>query len=153
MKKYNRKLLITISIIVILLMGFIVYQQTSHIKSKICIEDKKCFVIEIADSNEERTLGLSGRQTLNENAGMLFIFEEETIPSFWMKDMKFPIDIIWISSNFEIIGIERDLQPCIDGELCPAFYPSQPVKYVLEINANQSEIYNFTTGNRVKFYD
>ncbi|MEX2016957.1 MAG: DUF192 domain-containing protein [Candidatus Pacearchaeota archaeon] len=121
--------------------------------SKVCIEDKKCFVIEIADSDEERALGLGGRESLDENKGMLFVFEEEVMPGFWMKDMKFPIDIIWIDSNREIIGIQENLQPCSNIVLCPAVYPSHPIKYVLEINANLSDRDNITEGNIVKFSD
>ena len=152
-KKYNKKLLITISILVILSAGFIFYRQISHTESKICIEDKACFNVEIAADDESKVLGLSNLDSLDNESGMLFVFEKEIVPGFWMKDMGFPIDIIWINSDKKIIGIEKNLQLCENIVLCPAFYPSQEIKYVLEINANQSEAYNISEGDRVDFSD
>ena len=59
-----------------------------------------------------RLKGLSIKNTLNESEGMLFPFDTPGEYSFWMKDMKFPIDIIWIDSNYKIVYIEKNLQPC-----------------------------------------
>ena len=146
----QKKLVVALIILSAVIAGYFVYINSSG-DSKICIENKKCFVIEIADSDYERTLGLGNRDFLDNESGMLFVFEKETIPGLWMKDMKFPIDIIWINSDFEITGIEKDLRPCVKGEICPIVYPSAPVKYVFEINAGLSEKYNLSEGNRVLF--
>lgn len=81
--------------------------------------------------------GLSGRKELKENQGMLFVFPESSYQSFWMKDMKFSIDIIWVDESFKIVGIEKNLPPCVDK--CPTYESPVPVKYVLEVNAGFSE--------------
>lgn len=88
--------------------------------------------IELADTIAKRTLGLSGRDFLSENRGMFFIFDEPGFYSFWMRDMNFAIDIIWIDENFNIIDITKNVTP----ESFPkTFKPQEPVKYVLEVNS------------------
>lgn len=88
--------------------------------------------VEIADIEEKRMMGLSGRQNLAENEGMLFVFEEPDFYSFWMKDMNFPIDIVWIGQDLKIADITENVSP----ETFPnVFGPKAKIKYVLEVNA------------------
>jgi len=68
-----------------------------------------------------------------------------------MKDMKFPIDIIWIDPNYKIVHIEKNLQPCIFFLLCPSYSPHANSKYVLEVNSNFTTKNNITVGDRVYF--
>lgn len=104
--------------------------------------------IEIASTPDERAHGLSGRESLDENTGMLFIFEEVGDHGFWMNEMKFGIDIIWIDEYGSVIGIEKGVLP----ETYPAvFYPPLPVKYVLEVNAGQTEVWGVKIGDKVNF--
>lgn len=97
--------------------------------------EEKTLKVEIADNDFERARGLSGRQKLREGHGILFIFPEPGLHGFWMKDMNFPIDIVWlerIDNSFRIVGIEQNVPP----ESFPkAFYPQVPVRFVLEVNA------------------
>jgi len=90
--------------------------------------------LEIADTDAERILGLSGRESLPAGMGLLFVFEEPGMHGFWMKDMKFAIDIIWLGENYEVLGIEKNVSPQTYPEV---FYPPQPVKYVLETNPGE----------------
>lgn len=92
----------------------------------------RTFIAEVADTEAKRTLGLSGRKSLPTNQGMLFVFDEPSQPGFWMKDMNFPIDIIWFDKNRKIVGIEKNLQP---NSYPQVFYPPQEVSSALEINA------------------
>lgn len=92
----------------------------------------RTFIAEVANTEAKRTLGLSGRKSLQTNQGMLFVFDEPSQPGFWMKDMNFPIDIIWLDENKKIIGIEKNLQPSSYPQV---FYPPQKIKSVLEINS------------------
>lgn len=86
---------------------------------------------EVANSLSERVRGLSGRESLAPNGGMLFIFEKTEKPTFWMKDTLIPLDILWIDSNKEIVQIEKSAEPCItDG--CKRYSSKYPVLYVLE---------------------
>lgn len=104
--------------------------------------------IELADTPQKRTLGLSGREKLDENSGMLFIFNSPDYHSFWMKDMKFTIDIVWIGKNLKIAGIAENAAP----ESYPqTFKPEDPAKYVLEVNAGFIDENNIKIGDKVDF--
>ncbi len=85
---------------------------------------------EVARTDEERVRGLSGRESLRADEGLLFVFEIPGNHGFWMKDMNFPIDIIWLNEERRVIHIERGVLP----ETFPrVFYPNRPAKYVLEV--------------------
>lgn len=102
--------------------------------------------VEVADTDDERIQGLSGRDGLGESDGMLFVFPESGYHTMWMKDMKFPIDIIWIGEDMKIISIDKSVTP----ETYPRLYrPARPAKYVLETNINFSDTFSFREGNEV----
>lgn len=100
--------------------------------SKVCFK-QKCFEVEIADTKQERERGLMNRENLAIQKGMLFIYKKEDIYSFWMKNTKMPLDIIWINENFEVVSIFPNAQPC-ETENCELIRPLKKAKYVLEIN-------------------
>ena len=102
--------------------------------------------VEIAEKMIQQQKGLSGRKELEENKGMLFVYEEPHIPSFWMKDMNFPIDIIWINEDNKIIGIEKNVNPDTYPQ---TFTPPDPVLSVLEVNAGWSDAYNIEIGDSI----
>lgn len=106
------------------------------------------FRVELADTPEKKIQGLSGKASLSENNGMLFLFEKADIYSFWMKDMRFPIDIIWIDENFKIVGIVKNINP---NSFPQTFQPQTPIQYVLEVNAGFSDRNNIVTGDQVHF--
>jgi len=103
---------------------------------------------EIADTPEKKALGLSGRKSLGENEGMLFVFEVADNRYFWMKDMNFSLDIIWIGENKEVVDITRNATP----ESYPEkFSPETPAKYVLEVSAGFSDANNIKIGDYADF--
>lgn len=106
--------------------------------------NNKIIEIEIADTPKETQQGLSNRKSLGVNNGMLFVFPTEQIPSFWMKDMHFAIDIIWINKDWKIIDITQNLKPDTYPQ---AFSPKQEIKYVLEVNADWTKRNNITIGD------
>ena len=136
--------------VIIIGISYFINNSTSNSR-KACISDKACFNVEIADTLSEREMGLSGRDSMDNNSGMLFIFQEEEMPGFWMKDMKFSLDIIWIDSDLKIVGIEKNLQPCQAIENCPVFYPDKKIMYVLEINFGLSDDFGFEKNDSVYF--
>lgn len=101
----------------------------------------KEILVEVASDDLTRQKGLSGRQSLGENVGMLFVFEAQNVrPGFWMKDMLIPIDIVWINDG-EIIQINKDVQPepGVSDRNLALYVPSGPIDYVLEVNAGFCE--------------
>ena len=115
----------------------------------------KIIKVELAITQAEQIEGLSGHEPLREREGMLFIFPESGKYSFWMKDMNFPIDIIWLTpseggdaSKARVIYIKKDARP----ELYPEVYgPEDNSKYVLEVVSGFSEKNNLQVGNMVEF--
>ena len=108
--------------------------------------------VDLAITPDEQSKGLSIKNTLNDGDGMLFPFDTPGDYSFWMKDMKFPIDIIWIDPNYKIVHIEKNLQPCIFFLLCPSYSPHANSKYVLEVPSNYTAKNNIIVGDRVDFF-
>ena len=104
----------------------------------------------IADSNEEREKGLSGRNKLDDNQGMLFIFEEKGKYPFWMKNMKFSIDIIYIDEN-KVAYIVRNAALPSQAPTLNIYTPDAPANYVLELNAGQADKLKIEKGTTVKF--
>lgn len=89
----------------------------------------------IADTDMLREKGLSGVESLADDEGMLFVFERPDLHSFWMPDMHFSIDMIWIDANKKIIGVSENAQPLIDGARPVYYHPPAPAQYVLEVPA------------------
>jgi hypothetical protein len=104
--------------------------------------------IEYADTEEKRTQGLSGRESLPLEQGMFFIFTTPHIYSFWMKDMNFSIDILWINEKYEIVSITDNLRPETYPETVS---PQEKVLYVLELNENAVEEYKIKIGDMISF--
>lgn len=93
------------------------------------------FRVEVAANESARERGLSGRSTLPADAGMWFVLPSADFHGFWMKDMDFAIDLIWISPNREVLKVEH-LAPC-GGYYCPTYFPPEPAAYVLEVSAGR----------------
>ena len=107
--------------------------------------------VDLAITPNQQEKGLSIKNNLSNNEGMLFPFRTPGDYSFWMKDMKFPLDIIWIDSNNKIVHIEKNLQPCVFILFCPSYSPpaNSNTKYVLEVNANYTTKNNINVGDKV----
>jgi uncharacterized protein len=103
--------------------------------------------VEVAHTKEAITRGLSERMRLGENKGMLFVFEKPGIHGFWMKDMNFAIDIVWIGQDKRVVQIMEHIAP----ETFPkVFSPREPIQYVLEVNAGWARKSNIQLGDRIK---
>ena len=86
----------------------------------------------VADTEVLREKGLSGRDSLCSNQAMLFVFDSDSMPGFWMKDMKFQIDIIWLDSNKRVVTIKSNADPAKYPEV---YYPELDSRYVVEISS------------------
>lgn len=102
----------------------------------------------VANTEPLRELGLGNRDSLPQDTGMLFTFDQPGFYNFWMKDMKFPIDIIWLNENLQVIRVEKDISP----ETYPkTFGPSSKSIFVLEVNAKIAEKNNYKEGSTLTF--
>jgi uncharacterized membrane protein (UPF0127 family) len=107
---------------------------------------------EVARTVEERAQGLSGRDSLPRDAGMLFVLDEEGRPGFWMKDMRFPLDFIWISRDRHVVDLTENVpDPETAGTTVSGIQPDQPALYVLEVNAGVVQEYGVQAGDAVSF--
>ena len=102
------------------------------------------FTVEVVSSIASREKGLSGRDRLPLDSGMLFVLDDEYAPSIWMKGMRFPIDIIFFDKDRKVIEVMKNLQPCTD---CRIYEGPPNSAYVLEINAGQTEKNGISAGN------
>ncbi len=104
--------------------------------------------VEIARTDAERRLGLGGRISLEQDQGMLFVFDRPQRLEFWMKDMHFPLDMIWLDQNFMIVDISKDVRPDTYPQ---TFSPKIPAQYVLEVNAGVSDSFGIGEGTKLTF--
>lgn len=106
--------------------------------------------VEIADDEKELQKGLSGRSSLGQNKGMLFIFERKDKYTFWMKDTKIPLDIIFIDDN-KIVDMYKNVPPQ-DGKenaVLPLYTSKAPANFVLEINGGLADKNGFKIGDTI----
>jgi len=101
---------------------------------------------EVVTTQAAQERGLGGRASIPENYGMLFVFADDEKVGFWMKDMLAPIDMIWLSDTGTVLGIEDSVSPDTYPQ---AFYPPQPVKYVLETKAGEARRQGWEVGSHV----
>ena len=159
-----KKVTQVLAVIFLALVGFKIYSfgisQTSSnefkiesidetlLTPKIQIGSKAVFDIIIADEEEEKVRGLSGYDKLEDYQGMAFFFNKLDRHGFWMKDMRFSIDIIGFDDTQTIVWLAPDLLP----ESFPTvFTPSRPVQYVLEVPAGSIEAFGLTLGETGSF--
>jgi hypothetical protein len=103
--------------------------------------------IEIADDDYQIQTGLMYRNNLKANHGMLFIFPTEAYKSFYMKNTRIPLDIIYIDKDSAIVNIQKNAVP-FDETSLPS---SAPIQYVLEVNAGLSEQWGLESGDKIRF--
>ena len=154
-----RSHLMTATIVLVLLAGAGLYwrgnqnleasSETTTQETKQVTIGSKTFLVELATINEQQTAGLSNRISLPQNQGMLFVFSPATNISFWMKDMKFGIDIIWIKDG-KVTQINKGVPaPAenVSAQDLETYSTDKPVDYVLEVNAGEAD--EIEVGNDV----
>jgi hypothetical protein len=152
-----KKILVLFAILLIIIGG--VYLAQNYLKEgKIgssptanVIIGNHTFKVSEAVSQQEQEIGLSETGSISQDQGMIFLFKAPAYYSFWMKDMKFPIDIIYIKED-TIVTIKSNAQPPknASGNLI-IYTPTDPADKVLEIQAGLSQKYNFKNGDKVKY--
>ncbi len=110
------------------------------------LEETRLF-LEEADTHQKRIQGLSGRKSLSEDQGMLFVFPSPALHSFVMRGMNFPIDIIWFDENFHVIDVKENALP--ESYPSQSFTPNAPAVYVLEVRAGFFHDHNLALGHKL----
>lgn len=123
--------------------------QKVQAKNQVCSKTH-CVEVEVVQKSEELRRGLQFRESLPQEAGMLFIFPETSRRSFWMKDTLIPLDMIWLDYARRIVHIAPNVPPC-KADPCPLYTPDEDAMYVLEVNAGQAEQLGFKVGGAVEF--
>lgn len=121
-----------------------------YLKAVVSVNDFK-LIADLALTQDQQIKGLAVRNHMNESEGMLFVFQHPSRQSFWMKDMKFPIDIIWLDANRSVVYIVPNLEPCPSRGDCPGYVPDKDSLYVLETSAGFSQRHNVTVGTKTHF--
>ena len=135
-------LLIPLIFAIILIWRLMVYTPANPNIVDLKIKDQN-YKIELATTNAQRTKGLSQRQTLCPNCGMLFIFNFETYLPFWMKDTLIPLDMIWLNKSGQIV----DIKTVTETNSQKIYQNQTTAKYVLELNANDSQKIGLKIGD------
>lgn len=150
----NKLLLILIPLLVILILGTFFYNLYKFSKPSAEIKGHK-FQLIVAKTEKDKQVGLSKFKSLPKDQAMVFVFEKADLYPFWMKDMKFPIDIIFISESLNPSGIKDNKIVTIYQNLptdnLAIYPPTESSDKVLEINANLSKKYGFGVGDSVTF--
>ncbi len=106
------------------------------------------FRVAIADDDMERARGLMWVKSLADDEGMLFVFDDDDLRLFWMKDTKVPLDMIFIAGDGHIVSIQKNAMPC-RTEPCPTYPSAGPARYVLEIKGGVAAKKHINAGDLV----
>jgi len=139
-----------IYVIFCIIFAMIFLTNCKQISNQVLIDNGKNLIkvnVEIADDNNERMHGLMFRENLDENSGMLFVFDDEDNQTFWMKNTWISLDIIFISKDLKIVDMKYAI-PCNEN-LCKLYESSKPAMYVLEVNGNFTIINNIKIGDKI----
>ena len=110
----------------------------------------KVLQVEVMVKDEDRAMGLMFRPSLAADRGMLFIFDRLDFHAIWMKNCKFPIDIVWLDEGKRVVHLAEAVPPC-KADPCPVYEPQQRAAYVVEMNAGQARREKAVIGASLSF--
>lgn len=110
----------------------------------------KVLQAEVMVSDEDRQMGLMFRPSLPADRGMLFVFGQLGFHGIWMKNCRFPIDIVWLDEQKKVVHLAEAVPPC-KADPCPSYEPLRKAAYVIELNAGQARREKVAVGASVGF--
>jgi uncharacterized membrane protein (UPF0127 family) len=110
----------------------------------------KKIIVEVADTHDSRRKGLMFRESIPEDYGMLFVFEDEQIQGMWMKNTLIRLDIIFLSHERQVIDIYSDVPPC-RSDPCDTYVSSRPAKFALELRGGKARVLKLKMGDTLFF--
>ncbi|MEK7521010.1 MAG: DUF192 domain-containing protein [Patescibacteria group bacterium] len=142
-------------IIIIIVLGGIIYFAASYLFRPSLIFNgnaalrigEMAFKLDIADTDQKRETGLSGRERMADDEGMIFLFGRSALWPIWMKGMNFPIDIIWLRNN-RVVDIKTNI-PVEDAAVPTRYYSVSEADAVIELNAGMAERAGIKLGDRI----
>lgn len=123
--------------------------KEADITTKVVLNGRSVSV-ELAETEAQREQGLMNRESLDAHKGMLFIFPRSAKHSFWMKNTKIPLDMIWIDNTLVVVDVKHSAPPCTTV-ICPSYVPQAPARYVLEVNGGWAQANDVKIGTLVSF--
>jgi len=132
------------------LVGCCAFAQRRPRFLKVFLPDGAAVTAELAVTDAERARGLMFRERINPDQGMLFVFAEEGVHSFWMKNTKIELDMLWLDRDRRVIHIETDVPPCLEDP-CPSYGPGRPALFVLELKAGSVRAHGLRVSDRIEF--
>jgi len=144
----RKRFIVYISSIIVVSIALVMMQKDLK-KGEVCLRGH-CFSVEIAKTRISQANGLMFRRELAPENGMLFVFDDERLRSFWMKNTHIPLDMIFFNKDNEVVSIAKNVQPCTTEE-CQRIKPKAQAKYVLELNANIADQINLKIGDKFHF--
>ena len=148
------KTLTIVSAVVFLHFSFItegaLAQEFSYAHATVITPKGVSIPVEVSDTPEKRSLGLGKRDKLENGWGMLFVFEKRIPHSFWMKNMRFPIDIIWLD-NQRIVELAENVPPPQEGESPKVIEPRLPSNFVLELESGRARALGLKVGQMLSY--
>jgi uncharacterized membrane protein (UPF0127 family) len=110
----------------------------------------KVLQAEVMVNDEDRAMGLMFRPSLPLDRGMIFVFETADFHGIWMKNCRFPIDILWLDRDRKVVHLAESVPPC-KADPCPVYTPMRRASYVIELNAGQARPEKAVLGAEVRF--
>jgi len=109
------------------------------------------YSIELAEDDASREHGLMDRDSMPTDHGMLFVFQDDAPRAFWMKNCKFPQDMLFFDENRKLVSVQHDVPACT-ADPCPPYSSGAPARYVLELNAGQAKKLGLTPGDELTIH-
>lgn len=153
-RKRRSQIFLVLIVLCVIALGFgavyiLIRQRTPQADASCDLKlSQSCITLEVSSTEATRAQGLSGRRTLNNDQAMLFVFDQTGRYCFWMKDMNFPIDIVWLDANKKIVSFELNVEP---NTYPKSFCPDEPARYVLEFPAGVAPANDLRIGQTLQF--
>lgn len=151
-KNNTKKILIFLALIAFFI--YVINMDKKPSSTTITVGTNKIYA-QIADSEVKRSMGLSFTRELGQNAGMLFVFDEIGVKNFWMRDMNFDIDIVWLDENKTVTGffenVSRDTYNKIYPQYSKIYHSPEDTRYVLEVASGTIENLKIKVGDFLQF--
>jgi uncharacterized membrane protein (UPF0127 family) len=126
------------------------YTPSAAVVVPLTLPSGKVLQAEVMVSDEDRAMGLMFRPSLPLDRGMIFRFATADFHGIWMKNCKFPIDILWLDEERRVVHVAEAVPPC-KAEPCPVYNPMRKASWVIELNAGQAGREKAVLGATVRF--